>query len=173
MFRESMVLYRKSGQRENLSWVLAGAACAELCLGRRRQARRHLSQALHIAAHLRAWISLLYALPVTALLQQEQGQVERAIEIYEMLSCFPAFAQSDYIKDQFGRKITAAAAALPPDVAAAARARGQARDPAATVVELLIELDIQRFLPGPLGRLGRPLARLLRPVVALFVRRGS
>jgi hypothetical protein len=49
-------------------------------------------------------------------------------------------------------------------------ARGQARDPAVTVTEPLIELDVARFLPGSLGRLGRPLVRLLRPVVVLLLR---
>ena len=44
---------------------------------------------------------------------------------------------------------------------------------ALTVGELLIELNVARFLPGPLGRLGRPLARLLRPVLVLVIRRRS
>ena len=38
-------------------------------------------------------------------------------------------------------------------------------------IELLIELDVARFLPGPLGRLGGPLARLLRPLLAVAVHR--
>jgi tetratricopeptide (TPR) repeat protein len=173
LFQESIRIFRRIGQRDDLSWVLAGAAVAGLWSGQRHQAIRHLSQALHIAAELRNQIPLIYALPATALLLIKQGHVERALELYAMMSRFPAFANCRAIEDAFERHILPTAANLPLDVAAAARARGQAKDPALTVAELLIELDVARFLPGPLGRLGRPLARMLRPVLTLLLRRGS
>ena len=90
-----------------------------------------------------------------------------------MMSRYPAFIHSRGLQDLIQQSLTSATAAVPPDVAAAARERGRAMDPALTVAELLIELDVARFLPGPLGRLGRPLARLLRPALAWVLRRGS
>jgi predicted ATPase len=65
---------------------------------------------------------------------------ERAVELYALASRYPAVANSRLLKDFFGRLIGAAVATLPPDVVAAAQARGRARDLEATVAELLVEL---------------------------------
>jgi hypothetical protein len=110
---------------------------------------------------------------VCAQLLLEQGASERAIELHAMMSRFPAYVNAGYVEDLVGRPIAAAAAAMSPDTVATAQARGRATDPAVAVAELMIELDVARFLPGPLGRLGRPLARLSRPVLALFLQRGA
>jgi predicted ATPase/DNA-binding SARP family transcriptional activator len=173
LFQKSALIFREIEQRDDLSLMLVGSACAELWLGQLHQAERHLSQALHIAAKLRNWFPLPYALPVAVLLLVKQGQVERALELQAMISRFPAFVESRLIEDNFGRHVTAAAADLPPDVVAAARERGEARDPVATLVELLIELDVARFLPGPLNKLGRLLARILGPLLTPFLGSGS
>jgi tetratricopeptide (TPR) repeat protein len=171
LFQEGARVLRAIGQRDELSWALAGCACSELALGRRRRARRHLAQALHIAAGLRSWLSLYWTLPSVSVFLATQGRAERALEVLAPWSRALAFTHSRGVQDLIRHQSAAAFAALPPDVAAAARERGQALDPATTMAELLIELDVARALPGPLGRLGRPLARLLRPLLALVVRR--
>ena len=104
-----------------------------------RQARQHLYQALRMAARIRAAAQLLLTLAGIALLLAKQGQRERAVELYALLSRYPTVANSRRYEDTFGRHISAIAASLPPDVVAAAQERGRARKLKATVMELLVE----------------------------------
>jgi hypothetical protein len=62
------------------------------------------------------------------------------VEVYALASRYPHVANTQYYEDIAGKHIAAIAATLPPDVVAAAQARGQARDLDATVAELLVEL---------------------------------
>jgi hypothetical protein len=81
------------------------------------------------------------ALPAMALLLAEQGEKERAVELYALASRYPFVAKSHWLEDVAGRHIAAVAATLPPDVVAAAQERGKARDLDSTVAELLEELE--------------------------------
>jgi DNA-binding SARP family transcriptional activator/predicted ATPase len=120
--------------------TLAVLGYAALGLGRRAQARGHLGEALRSTAALGSHGSLAYALPGIALLLSEEGEVERAIELYALASRHPFVAHSRWFGDVAGRHIAAAAQALPPHAVAAAQERGRARDLWATVRELLSEL---------------------------------
>jgi hypothetical protein len=55
----------------------------------------------------------------------------------------PYFGNSRYREDITGRYIATSAAALAPQIVAAAQERGRARDLDATVAELVAELDAQ------------------------------
>jgi hypothetical protein len=57
-------------------------------------------------------------------------------------------ANSRWYEDVFGKLIEAVAASLPPDVVAAAQARGRARDLWETAEELLAELEDDTPLCG-------------------------
>ena len=70
----------------------------------------------------------------------DQGETELAVELYALASCHPYVANSRWFEQVYGRKIAAVVATLPPEVVAAARERGQARDMEATAAELLAEL---------------------------------
>ena len=83
----------------------------------------------------------MLALPGAALLLLDQRESERVVEIYALSCTLPAVATSRWFADVVGRPIAAAAATLPPDVVAAARERGRARDMQATVEELVDELE--------------------------------
>ena len=67
----------------------------------------------------------------------DSDRVESAVELYALASRYPFVANSRWFEDVAGKYITVAAVALPPDVVAAAQARGRARDLWATVEELL------------------------------------
>ena len=88
----------------------------------------------------------LQALPAMALLLLDgeralwQRDVERAVELYALVSRYPHVANSRWFEDVAGREIRAAAEGLPSEVVAAAQERGRARDLWATVEELLGEL---------------------------------
>jgi hypothetical protein len=64
-----------------------------------------------------------------------------ALELYTLLSGHPHVANSQHWENVVGKHIATAAATLPPDVVAAAQARGRARDLQATLEELLDELE--------------------------------
>jgi len=82
----------------------------------------------------------MHGLPAAALLLADEGQSERAVEVYALASRYPCVTNSQWYEDVAGRHIAAVAATLPPDVVAAAQERGRARDLEATVDELLAEL---------------------------------
>jgi len=82
-------------------------------------------------------MSLLYALPAVALLLADRGEHERPVELVALASRYGFVANSHWFEEVAGRHIAAVAAALPPEVVAAAQERGRARDLNATVAELL------------------------------------
>jgi tetratricopeptide (TPR) repeat protein len=171
LLRESIALLRQINQRDELGWALAASGYVERRLGHHRQARRNVCEALWIAADIGAYFPAMIALPALALFLADQGEAERAIEVYALISRYPTVAGSLHFEILAGRPLAAASEALPPDVVAAAQERGRARDLEATVVELWLELKISLFLPGPLAQLARPLARILRPLIGAFLSR--
>jgi hypothetical protein len=61
--------------------------------------------------------------------------------LYALASTFPHVSNSRWCHDVAGREIDALTAALPPEIASAARKRGQARDLWATADELLASFE--------------------------------
>jgi tetratricopeptide (TPR) repeat protein len=137
---ESVSGYREIGNRAELAWALACLSYAARSLGQRHDARRQLSEALGLAVEIGVFIPLPYVLPAVALLLTDQGDVERAVELYALASRYPHVANSRWFEAVAGKEIAAVAAALPPDVVAAAQERGRARDLWKTAEELLEEL---------------------------------
>jgi len=140
LLQESVAVYREIGQRDELCWALAGLGNAARGLGQLPQAGQHLYEALRTAAEIRAFTPLMIALPVMALFLADQGEKERAVELYALASRYPFVGNSRWFEDIAGRHIATVAATLPPDVVEAAQERGRARDLNATVAELVVEL---------------------------------
>ena len=140
LLQESIATFREADKWDELAWALACAGYAARGLGQVVQARRHLCEALRIGAEVGAFQRLITALPATALLLADQGEPERAIELYALASRYPYVANSRWFEDVAGRHIASMAAGLPADEVAAAQERGRARDLDATVNELLVEL---------------------------------
>ena len=145
--RESLDIFESTWTWAQVVWALATLAGVALLQGDAPAAQQHLGRALRMLTERRSFIALLWALPFLALLLGEQGQAERAVEVYALASRYPYVANSRWYADVVGQRIAALAAALPPVVAAAAQARGQARDPWATAEELRAELEKQA--PNP------------------------
>lgn len=108
------------------------------------QAWDHLFRALQIGVALGDDRPRTRALPLLALLLIDRGEVALAAELYALASRHPYVANSHWFEDVVGKHIAAAAAALPPEVVAAAQKRGRERDLEATVAELLAELEQQQ-----------------------------
>jgi DNA-binding SARP family transcriptional activator/predicted ATPase len=108
-------------------------------LERRPEAWQCLVSALEWASKFRGVPELMVTLAGIALLLADEGQTERAIELYALVSSQPFVANSRWFEDVAGQQLTPMAANLPKAVVTAARERGRARDLDATVGELLAE----------------------------------
>jgi tetratricopeptide (TPR) repeat protein len=138
--QESLASFRRIGKREWIARSLAALGRASFGLGNRSKAQQHLYEALEIAVEIGAFIPLQYIMPIVSLLLADQGEVERAIELYSLALCHPFVSNSQLFEDIAGRHIAALATSLPSDVVEAAKARGRAREMWETASELLEEL---------------------------------
>ncbi len=139
-FQESLSVYREAGQQETTGFALVFSAVAALRLGQLSLARRTLCEALRMVAAIGAFEPSVATLAAVALFLIEQGQPERAVELYATVSRYPLVSDSCWYQDLFGRHIAAAAAKLLPEVVAAAQESSRVLDLDATVAELLAEL---------------------------------
>ena len=126
-------------RRDWVARAQAASSYAARGLGDREAAREHLVRALRWATGRGSYLALVETLPAAAWLLSEQGEVERAVEIYALACTLPAVANSVWYQDVVGRPIAEAAESLPPEVVTAAKERGRARDMNATLEELLAE----------------------------------
>jgi tetratricopeptide (TPR) repeat protein len=108
-------------------------------LDQRQEAWQHLAVALAWASRRRKFRELMVTLAGIALLLADQGEVERAVELYALASRYPFVGGSQWFEDVAGKRIAEAAATLPPEAAEEARKRGRARDLEAAVDEMLAE----------------------------------
>jgi tetratricopeptide (TPR) repeat protein len=138
LLQESVEIYQALGQQHEISLSFATLGYVERGLGNKGQAWHYLYQSLQ-AVETHAFYPLVLALPGVALLLVDQGNIESAVELYALALSYPYVANSRWFKDVVGRHIAKVAANLPPEVVAAAQARGQARDLWATAAELLAE----------------------------------
>ena len=142
---DSIMAYRAcGGNPDDLACALVNLALAAHNLQDTHGASQHLGQALEIATESGAVPSLLWALPAMALLLADEGEVERAVELYALASRFPLVAQSRWFADVAGNTLAEVAATLPAERAAVLKERGRARDPQATAAELLAELRMSK-----------------------------
>jgi predicted ATPase/DNA-binding SARP family transcriptional activator len=140
LLQESIAVLQTIEGREMMGWALAFLGVAAWGLGQLSEARRHLSEALRITGIARA-ATLWVTLSTIPLLLADQGEKERAVELYALASRYPFVTNNRLFEDFAGKHIAIVAATLPPDVVAAAQARGRARDLEATVAELLVEME--------------------------------
>ena len=109
-------------------------------LRKRSEAWGYLATALDRVAEYQRSTEQMTALGCLTLLLADEGEAERAVELYALTSRYPYVANSRWFEDVIGRHIADAAARLPAAVAEAARERGRKRDLAATLEEIRQEL---------------------------------
>ena len=141
MLEECVATMRRAGTRARLGEALGVQAQVARKLAQVDQAWSLVGQALRLGIECQSVCPLLMALSAAALLLADQGQGERAVELYALASRYPIVANSRWFEDVAGRELAAVAAALPPDVREAAQTRGRARDLWATAQELLEEIE--------------------------------
>ena len=114
---------------------------AERGLGLLARARAHCWEALQIVSQNRFFWWQIHAQTSCALVLGNEGEAERAVELYALASCYPYVANSRWYEDVVGKHIAAVAATLPPEVVSSSQERGCARDLWETAEELLNELE--------------------------------
>jgi tetratricopeptide (TPR) repeat protein len=117
-------------------------------LERRQEAWQHLASTLNWARRNHQFMELMVALAGIALLLADEGEAERAMELYALASRYPFVANSAWFEEVIGRHISASAASLEPDVVAAAQERGRVRVLVDTLAELVAEFT-PRASTGP------------------------
>ena len=140
LLQEGIEIMRDVGLRDDLGVWLPSLAIAHLALGEQRQAEVCLREAVQLAVGAGDHSVRYLALLGVALLRVDQGEGERAVELHALGSCHPAWVNGRWFQDVLGARIAAVAETLPPDVVAAARERGRARDLGETIAELVAEL---------------------------------
>jgi predicted ATPase/DNA-binding SARP family transcriptional activator len=138
--QESLSVYREAGERDMMGFVLAFSGVVALQLEQISLARQCFCEALRMLSITRTFEPSVGAVATAALFLAEQGQSERAVELYATVSRYPLVSSSRLYRDGIGQHIAAVAATLRPEVVAAAQERGRAQNLDATVAELLVEL---------------------------------
>jgi predicted ATPase len=136
--QEGLALHQKIGYRWGMAWcyrVLGNAACG---LRELEAARKYFCQALQATQEVGAMGVALLTLVGIASLFTAEGEKEQALELLALV--FHHQASWQWAKDRAAPVVAQLEAELPPDVVAAAKERGRARDLNATVAELLVEL---------------------------------
>jgi predicted ATPase/DNA-binding SARP family transcriptional activator len=142
--QESLAVSEQTGHGVDLGLAHVILSHAARGLGDLDGARRHLSAALPWILESGANMEFLWVLSAAVLVLADQGENERAVEVHGLLSQHGHVAHSRWFADIVVRPMTAAVAALPPDIVAGAEERGRARDLDATAAELLAELGSHR-----------------------------
>jgi len=140
-FQKSIATFRAYGNNWNISQAVALSGYAARGLGQTSLAKGRLREALKIAVEGRFFLVLVHILPGIALLFADQGEVERAVELYALASTQGIVANSKWFADIAGDEIASTAEGLPVDIAKTAKARGRALDLWETAEALLEELE--------------------------------
>ncbi len=123
--QSNIAALEQAGQYRMLGRTLAMAARAELGLGNLAAAWGHALRAVQLLSG-RHYFWLLEAMAAAAAVLAERGEAQRAVEVYALLNRHDYVANSRWFGDVFGQVVEKAAANLPPDTVAAAKARGEA-----------------------------------------------
>jgi hypothetical protein len=118
---------------------LATLGLAKRGFGRHLEAKQQILSALSRAGSTSDFMGQMVALVGLALLCADEGEAERAIELFSLASRHRFVANSLWFQDIVGSTITEAAAELPPGMLRAARERGAALDLGDTIESALMD----------------------------------
>jgi tetratricopeptide (TPR) repeat protein len=97
-FKASIDIYHSITDDEQVSWSQAGLARAYLGQGFADKAREELTDALWTVVEMKAFIPLLFILPVAALLLAQEN-LKLADEVYHHTQSSPFLSKSQFMRD--------------------------------------------------------------------------
>jgi predicted ATPase/DNA-binding CsgD family transcriptional regulator len=103
--QESTSTFRELGQKDQLGTALASLGHAKRALGNLDEAYSYLNEALRTALDIGAFIPLLFAVPLAALLAVDRWDKDGAVKLYALASRFSFVTHSRWYSDVFGRYI--------------------------------------------------------------------
>jgi DNA-binding SARP family transcriptional activator len=103
------------------------------------QSRQYLVRCLVEVKKIGSLRIAIHALPALALLEADQGNIERAIQLYALACKYPYVANSRWFEDIAGRQITTQSSSLPAERVSDAKKRGESLDTWETISQWLDE----------------------------------
>ena len=140
LLHQCLSVYQVTNVADDQLFSLSGLSHAQRGLGDLPGARHTVTTALHIAAQSRSVRAAGLALGAYVNVLLDEQQVERAVELEALVMNHPFAANSRFYQNLHAQPVARAAECLPPEVVAAAKARGQARTRLATLDEVWAEL---------------------------------
>lgn len=137
---EALSVFRVRGDMNGVGQTLGCLGYLALRRSDYQSAYDHITQNLQIVADTHMNLPSLTALCGAALLRVGKGQVEDAMELYELALQHKHVANSQWYDDVVGQYIRAAAEALPLEVIEKARTHGRRRELRSTLEELLTKI---------------------------------
>ncbi|HUW13935.1 MAG TPA: hypothetical protein VM537_29700, partial [Anaerolineae bacterium] len=129
--QESIDLCRELSQRGHLGQSLGLMAIVARASGSLSQVRQYLREALRAGAPVRDYETFMFQMIVVlamALLLCDEGEGQRGVDLYTLVSRYPLVAKSRLAEDLVGRHIATVADQLPPGAAAVTSTRESAPD---------------------------------------------
>ena len=134
---ESLAVWQQSaGHASEFEGEQVCLGLAARGMGNRQKAQEHIRSQLVWAGESQMLMPALYGLVGISLLLADEGEAERAIELYDLASRYPYVANSRWFVEVAGNQITEASTILPVAGASAATDRGRTGRLAAIIGEL-------------------------------------
>ena len=138
--QESIIGFRKLIRSPDESGSEACLGLAVRGMGRRKESWNHLKAGLRWAVEKHQFYPLVNALSGIALVLTDEGEYERALELFTLVLKYPFVANSCWFENVAGGEIAAHTENLSPQVVEAARTKGNSLDLWQCAAELLDEL---------------------------------
>ena len=137
--KEGISYYRQATSQDELGIALAVLSNAEYQLGLLQDASTHFYEALQIAYQTGSWPTCVQVIGRAALFAALQGDIEKGVELYALVTRYPYVGNSVFWEDTAGKYIAERAAELTEEVRTAAQDRGVKLDLHDTIKVLLEE----------------------------------
>jgi len=123
----SRTIYSTLGQRDELAQALTLLGYLSYRQADLARAEQYLHEAWHIAAEIRAFMPMMLAVPLQALLWLARDKPEQAARLHALAWRYPFVANSRWFDDMVGRHLNEALARLPDQVLKTAQETGRAQ----------------------------------------------
>jgi len=137
--KEGVSYYHQATSQDELGIALAVLSNVEYQLGLLQDASFHFHEALQIAHQTGSWQTCVQVIGRAALFAALQGDIEKGVELYALVTRYPYVGNSVFWEDTAGRHIAERAVDLTEEVKTAAQNRGVKRDLHDTIKVLLEE----------------------------------